>query len=898
MLRSILRPLCAVGVFLLSATAVAAQRPTPEQAQALLQARPDLLQQLRDRLVNSGLTPDQIRARLRAEGYPETLLDAYLTELPQGGRGGQTTGAGVAGAAGAAGGAGMGAAGAGGMLGAPNAVGGLAVDPRNPGSDVFSALRALGIADSSDFDFPGDTLRQRRLRGDTLLTPFDSTLDDRLDDRERRPLTPYEQYLRQQRDSARRDSGLVIFGRELFRNRTTQFDPNLVGGVDANYRLGPGDRLVLILTGDVEAAYQLDVTREGFVFIPQVGQVQVANLTLGQLEDVLYSRLGRAYSGVRRGAGATTRFSVTVARVRTNQVFVTGEVERPGSYRISAAASAMAALYAAGGPTEAGTFRNIQVRRGGRVVATLDLYDYLLRGDQSNDPRLQNGDVVFVGPHTGRVRVAGEVIRPATYEIGQGGTLADIIRAAGGLRPSASRNRIQVERLNAARDRTRPGSDRSVLDVSAISGDVPALALVDGDVVRVLRAADRVRDRVVVRGNVYTPGTIGLQPGMRLSDAIRRAGGLKPDTYLGQVLITRLESDSTRRQLRATLADTLGTVVNDLLLQEDDEIRVFGRSEFRPVRFVAINGAVRRSGRYPYRAGMTLRDLVLLAGGMQESALLTEAEIARLPTDRREGVTARTVRVPLDSSYLFERGPDGRYQGPPGLPAQPSGANEQVLDPYDNVLILRQPDWELQRNVYIGGEVRYPGAYSLTRKTERLADLLTRAGGLTQEAFADGIQFTRQRGRVGRIGVDLPSVLKDARAVDNLILFDGDSIVIPRYDAVVRVQGAVNSPTALPYERGKPLSYYIRAAGGGRRDGDLRRAYVTQPNGRVDAVLVRSFWPDGQPVPRAGAIVTVPTRDPTERAQNLQAATTIASIAGSVAALLTSLVVLLGQINR
>ena len=379
---------------------------------------------------------------------------------------------------------------------------------------------------------------------------------------------------------------------------------------------------------------------------------------------------------------------------------------------------------------------------------------------------------------------------------------------------------------------------------------------------------------------------------MRLSEALRRAGGLKPDTYLGQVLITRLNSDSTRTQLRSQLADTLGAVINDPALQEEDEIRVFGRSEFRPVRYVAINGAVRRSGRYPYRDGMTLRDLVLLAGGMQESALLTEAEIARLPENRANGVTASTVRVPLDSSYLFERGPDGRYQGPPGLPAQPSGAREHPLDAYDNVLILRQPDWELQRNVYLGGEVRYPGVYSLTRKTERLADLITRAGGLTQEAYTDGVQFVRKRNRIGRIGVDLPGVLKDARNTDNLILFDGDSITIPRFDAVVRVDGAVNSPTALPYVRGRSLDYYIRAAGGGRRDADLRRAYVTQPNGRVDAVRIRRFWPDGQPTPRPGAIVVVPTRDAAERAQNLAAATTFAQIAASLAAVVTSLVVI------
>ena len=888
--RIFLRPLLAVGVFLFMATGVHAQTVSPQQAQQLLQSRPDLLNQLRQRIGGSGLSPDQIRARLRAQGYPDNLLDSYLQGEGRGVSGGGATGE-------------PSAAGTAGLPGVPGAAGAAGMGTGNPGlpnSDVFSALRELGIADSSDFDFPGDTNRIKRLQGDSLSTPFDTTLDDRIPQelrgRDGRPLTPYEQYLYLRRDSIQRDSGLKVFGMELFSGRnSSQFDANLAGPVDASYRLGAGDRLVLILTGDVEQAYTLDVTREGFVVIPQVGQISVANLTLAQLEDLLYARLGRSYSGIRRGAGATTTFSISVARLRTNQVFVVGEVARPGSYRVSAAGSALTALYAAGGPTMNGSLRAVQIRRNGRTVGTIDLYDYLMRGDASRDARLLNGDIVFVPFHTGRVRVIGEVNRPGTYEAGMSGTLADIIRAAGGLRPTAARSRIQIERLTPARDRTQPGSDRAVLDVTGTGGDIPALSLADGDVVRVLKVADRVRTRVVVRGNVFTPGTIGLASGMKLSEALRKAGGLKPDTYLGQVLITRLNSDSTRSQLRATLADTLGTVVNDPVLQEEDEIRVFGRSEFRPLRYVAVTGAVRRAGRYPYYEGMTMRDLVLQAGGLLESALLTDAEIARMPATRADGLTATTLRVPLDSSFLFERSPDGRYIGPPGLPAAARSRGEVTLQAYDNLLILRQPDWDLQRTVFVGGEVKFPGSYTLVKKTERLSEVIQRAGGLTTEAYADGVNFSRRRNRVGRIGVDLPAVLRDSREQDNIILFDGDSITIPRYDAVVRVDGAVNSPTALPYVRGKDMQYYIRAAGGGRLDADLARTYVTQPNGRVDAVSRRFLLPDGQPTPRPGAVVTVPKRDRTERQDTLASRTQIASIIGTFAAVLASLATIVIQ---
>ncbi|MES3032841.1 MAG: SLBB domain-containing protein [Gemmatimonadota bacterium] len=883
--RLFLRPLLAVGVFLFMAGAGHAQTVSPQQAQQLLQNRPDLLNQLRQRIGGSGLTPDQIRARLRAQGYPDNLLDSYLQGDGRSGTG--TSGTSDPTSAGA--------------TGLPGTAGMQGGNPMMPTSDVFNALRELGIADSSDFDFPGDTNRTRRIRGDSLQTPFDTTLDSRIPQdvrgRDGRPLTPYEQYLYLRSDSIQRDSGLKVFGMELFSSRNaSQFDANLAGPVDPSYRLGAGDRLVLILTGDVEQAYTLDVTREGFVVVPQVGQISVANLTLAQLEDLLYARLSRSYSGIRRGADATTRFSISVARLRSNQIFVVGEVARPGSYRVSAAGTALTALYAAGGPTMNGSLRAVQIRRNGRTVGTIDLYEYLTRGDASRDARLLNGDIVFVPFHTGRVRVIGEVNRPGTYEVGTNGSLADIVSAAGGLLPTAARSRIQIERLTPSADRTRPGSDRAVLDVANMTGsEIPALGLVDGDVVRVLKVADRVRNRVVVRGNVFTPGTVGLTTGMRLSEALRKAGGLKPDTYLGQVLITRLNSDSTRSALRAALTDTLGTVVNDPVLQEEDEIRVFGRSEFRPLRYVAVTGAVRRAGRYPYYEGMTMRDLVLQAGGLLESALLTEAEVARMPTTRAEGLTASTLRVPMDSSYLFERSPEGRYIGPPGMPSAARSTSETVLQAYDNLLILRQPDWELQRTVYVGGEVKFPGSYTLVKKTERLSEVIQRAGGLTTEAYADGVNFSRRRNRVGRIGVDLPAVLKDPKEQDNIILFDGDSITIPRYDAVVRVDGAVNSPTALPYVRGRDMQYYIRAAGGGRLDADLSRTYVTQPNGRVDAVSRRFLLPDGQPTPRPGAVVTVPKRDRTERQDTLAARTQIAAIIGTFAAVLASLATIVIQ---
>ena len=850
-----------LALILLSAFAAtaSAQKPTPDQAKALLQSRPDLVAQLRQRIMTSGMTADQIRARLRAEGYPPDLLDAYL----------------------------------------PGATG--ADSTAAPSADVFSAVVALGIADSTDVRVLRRADSTSRFLVDTsgVDSAGRTAAFDTLRDSLRSPVNRNTQLVRLSGlprgvtgAATSPDSGYYIFGLEPFRRETSQFDPNLAGPVDANYRVGPGDRLVLILTGDVQAAYELPVTREGFIVVPQVGQISVANLTLGEIRDVLYSRLGRVYSGVRHGPSATTQFSISPAALRSNQVYVLGDVARPSSYRVSGAGTVLTALYAAGGPSEAGSLRNVLVRREGRVIDSLDVYDYLLRGDASRDVRLQNGDVVFVPTHGPRVRVVGEVVRPMTYEIRPGETIDEVIAAAGGFTARAGRRRIQIERIVPPDQRVAPGRDRIVIDVTADQLRNAAeigLPVEAGDVVRVFSVADRVRDRITVEGDVWTPGRVGFTPGLMLSQALRLAGGVKPDVYLGEVLISRLRSDSTRVQLRAALRDRSGAVIGDVPLNDDDVVHVFSASEFRPARYVAIGGAVRKSGRVPYREGMTLRDLVLLAGGMLEKAYLREAEIARLPEDRIGGKLATTIRVPLDSSYLFERGPDGKYLGPPGLPAGTGTAPEVLLRPYDNVLILEQPDWNLQRLVTLTGEVRFPGTYALTSKGERLSDLIKRAGGLTEQAYADGVGFYRTRSRLGRIGIDLSRVLRDPGFRDNLILQDGDSIYLPPFNAVVDVRGAVNSPVAVAYVPGKNIEYYISAAGGLTQRAEGKRAYVVQPNGKVESITEHFMWPDGKPKPRPGSAVVVPEKDTTQR-DYTGLATAAAQIAASLVAVIAVIV--------
>src|SRR5881628_2182643 len=503
----------------------------------------------------------------------------------------------------------------------------------------------------------------------------------------------------------------AVFGVDVFQRTTTQFLPLLSGPVPPDYKLGPGDDLVLILTGEVELAYTLQVTREGFVLIPQVGQVFVSNLTLDQLRDVLYTRLGRVYSGVKRGPNATTRFDISVANVRANQVYVVGEVSQPGAYQISSLGTVLTALYAAGGLTERANMRQVELQRLGKLVATLDLYDYLLRGDVKSDVRLQTGDVVFVPVHGTRAQVEGAVTRPAVYELKAGETVTDLVHAAGGFRPDAQLKRLAVYRLLPVANRSPGSPPRAVIDIP------------------------------------LTP----LPPGKG------DGGGAPPGD------------------------PPLPVTMPSMALEDGDSVVVDAVAPLAGQYYVAITGMIRKPGIYPWRDGMTLRELVLLGRGPTVGADLREAEVARMPEDRSQGQLATTVRVPLDSSYLFERDSLGRYFGPPGIPVAARGTPEVKLEPFDNVLILKQPEFDFQRTVTILGEVKSPGTYSLRTKQDRLADLLDRAGGLTRQAYAQGVRFYRLDNGVGRIDIDVAQALRDRASRNNVILQPGDSIFIPEY---------------------------------------------------------------------------------------------------------------------
>jgi polysaccharide biosynthesis/export protein len=640
-----------------------------------------------------------------------------------------------------------------------------------------------------------------------------------------------------------------VFGLRTFRNASSQFQPSLIGPVGPGYRVGPGDEILLVLTGDVEAAYTLDVTREGFVFIPDVGQVQVSGLTVAELRDVLYSRLGRVYSGVSRSPSATTRFQVTLGQLRTNQVFVTGDVAMPGSYTVSSVSGLFHALYQAGGPTENGSFRRVEIHRGGGVVERADLYSFLLGGGGDADVRLEHNDRIFVPPAGPQVRVEGSVRRPAIYEAVPGEQLLDVIRFAGGFRSDAIVHRVQIDRILPPNQRT-PGRYRTLIDVDLTRLDTRADGRIeDGDVVHVFGVNDERRSRLWVEGGVRNPGLYEWYDGVTLWTLLNRADGLSESAYTPRAHILRLiEADGTRRLIRVSLErDAAGMPIHDVALADNDSIVILSRTELNTPEFVSISGYVKTPETYTFAEGMTLQDLILAAGGFTSGAYVLEAEISRLPDPMvRTDVTAHVYRVPLAANGAVNGGADR-------LPDWVPAADDFELRHGDRIFVRRAPGYAAVREVTITGEVLVPGTYVLANRNDRLSDLLTRAGGLTPQGYPAGVRIKR-RGTL--VAGDYERVLQRPGDRSDILLAAGDTIFVPAFDPTVAITGAVNFDARVVYVRGKSVEYYINQAGGFTDAADRRRVTILYPSGERSAVRRGVF--EGPTAVRPGSQIFVP----------------------------------------
>jgi len=700
----------------------------------------------------------------------------------------------------------------------------------------------------------------------TQPAPMDSqTVQPTIGPPQRAPLSP-ENYPEFTKEIAQRIPGsppVLPFGYEIFGYLPSTFEPLATGPVDPDYPIGPGDEVIIQVWGDNEFTHAATVSREATISVPDVGQIVLNGLTRTEAKHLITERLGAVYSGI-RAHRPTTFVDVTLGKLRTIQIFILGDIVRPGGYTISSVSTVLNALYSAGGPTARGSMRDVRIIRHNDVWKHVDLYSYILSGSKAEDVRLESGDVVFIPPIGKVAAILGEVHRSAIYELRDGEGFRDLLRLAGGVQSTAVVGRALVDRVVpfAQRDSLR-GEDRVAVDfplreILADSTKNPPLG--DHDIVQVFRIGETRRNTISIAGTaVVRPGMYELRPGMRVSDLVNDAGGLKPDAYLDRATLVRTADDGSRSITRFNLQEAMEhQPEDDLELQKLDELAVRSIWDIQERHTVSISGSVREPGEYEYLAGMTIMDLIFRAGGLTESAYKQEAEVSRVDSTTIAARRAAEVyRVPISANYGVHS-PDHTFP----------------LQQRDQVFVREIPDWHIQRNVVLTGEVMYPGTYTLNAKDERLSSVLTRAGGLTLTGYPRAAVFVRRKGGTGRLAVDIEDVAKRHRKRYDIVLEDGDSLNIPREPKTVKVVGEVGFPVSVLYERGKSLGFYIDQAGGYTDNSDKGRVKIVQPNGRVNPV--KKFWWD--PMPEAGALVVVPHKPPEEHKETLKDVATIVSI--------------------
>lgn len=656
-----------------------------------------------------------------------------------------------------------------------------------------------------------------------------------------------------------------FFGAGFFRLGPELFSPTAFGPVPDDYLLGVGDQVVVDVWGEVEFRLERLVDRDGTILLPKGGKIACANRTLGQVERAVRESLSRSYSGLDEDPDAATTFlDVSLGALRAIRVFVVGDVVRPGAYELTSVATVLTALYAAGGPTPAGTLRDLRLVRGGETAARLDLYRYLAAGVRDGDALLREGDTVFVPPRGRTVKLRGAVRRPLRFELVAGETLADLVRYAGGFTAEAARTVAHVERILPPGEREPERPDRVQVDLP-LDGDAP---LLDGDVVAIDAIGERLENWVRVSGNVKQPGRYQWRAGLDVAALITRAGGLWDDTLVERALIDRVTDDRRHVTLGFPLGEALAGGAGPVLLEPRDHLRVFSVWDLKDRAAVSIDGAVRDPGAFDYREGLTLRDLILQAGGLAESADVLKIEVARLRPEalatrdasEAPGATVDLITLSLEPDWL-------------------TAPRSFALAPHDRVSVRRLPWWERQRRVTLRGEVAYPGVYSLERPDERLSSLVARAGGLKPTAYPGGARIDRAEDGVGNVALDLARALAEPGGHHDPVLAPGDAVTVPSVQHTVKVVGAVGYPTSVLHEPGRKIGWYVARAGGYAEGADKWKTRVVYPNGLSRPI--RRLRPD--PVVMAGSTIVVPVKPPPVGEGKLATLKEIASIIASVA---------------
>jgi polysaccharide export outer membrane protein len=623
-----------------------------------------------------------------------------------------------------------------------------------------------------------------------------------------------------------------VFGASLFTNANLTFEPNLRIPTPKNYQLGPDDELVVDIFGNAQQTYRVKINPEGSIRLENLSPIYVNGLTIEQAELRIVGRLRQLYTGL-NSPSSGVHAEVSLGNIRSIKVTLIGQVVKPGTYTLSSLGTVFNALYAAGGPDPSrGSFRDIRVYRANRQIRTLDIYDFLLGADQKDNVRLQDQDIVFVNHYDTRVELSGEVKQPGIYEVKKGEFLKTVLAFAGGYTDKAYSASLTLHR-NTAKE----------LEIGTIqAADIDAFIPQRGDQYVVGGITGRYSNRVIINGAVFRPGTYALQNNLTLKQLIIAAEGLREDAFLDRGTIRRLRKNLDPELISVDLGKLMRGEVTDILLQREDNVWVLSYGDLREKRTVTLQGAVNKPGIFDYVDSMSVANLIVLAGGFTEGATASRIEIARRL--RRD-----TTGLPDNQNVrLFQFDLDGN------LRLTEADANFS-LHPFDQIFVRTSPRYESQKMVTITGEVRYPGRYAIRDKSERISDLISRAGGLQPEAFLKAARFIREQ---EIISINIREILQKPTESGNLLLLAGDSIIIPRKVELVRIRGEVLNPSTVDFNERKSFRSYIDEAGGFTSKAQRRRTYVIHANGKIQRTKQLLFF-RSYPTPEPGMELIVPS---------------------------------------
>ena len=677
-----------------------------------------------------------------------------------------------------------------------------------------------------------------------------------------------------------------VFGRNIFNSNNLTFEPSNNLPTPANYRLGAGDEIIIDIWGANQVTIQETISPDGNISIDRLGLIYLSGKTVNQATSYLKKELNKIYAGL-DDEDPSSLIKVSLGNTRTIQVNVMGEVYQPGTYALSAFSTVFHALYSAGGVSDIGSLRNVQVARNGKKIAEVDVYDFIMHGKTKDDIKLQEGDVIIVPPYEALVKIEGNVKRPMKYEMKNDETVATLLKYAGNFSSDAYTRSIKIIRQN--------GKEYQVFTVDDI--DYSVFKIKDGDILTAEAILNRFENKLEIKGAVYRPGIYQYGGSLNtVKQLIEKADGVMADAFLGRAVLQRQREDLTREIIQVDLKAILGGTKPDISLQRNDVLYIPSIHDLQDLGNIEVFGEVARPGKYIYADNMTLEDLIIQAGGLLESASTVKVDVSRRIKDNKSTESASTI----GQMFSFALKDGFIIDGEAGF----------VLEPYDQVYVRRSPGYQEQVNVSVEGEILYEGTYALTNKSERLSDLVLKAGKVTPYAYVRGAKLMRkaneeeiermrdvvemmQREMGGAsmdslkledikteysVGIDLEAAINNPGGDADIVLREGDKLIIPEMVNTVKINGAVMMPNTVAYNKKMSVKDYISQAGGYANGARKTKAFIIYMNGQVAKVKN-----SGKSVVEPGCEIIVPIKDKTKAEKwNIQTILGIASSLGSL----------------